>query len=305
MQHALAAVLGKPAPGVALGCAIGVSRVTEPPLAWTPSSTRSGARWAAAAAAHTNALAKDLVGAYADLRNKSRDIPLSGFPAEPETGDLTMGPTRRRFLGSAAAVAAALGIDGFDSSLNTAPPKDLQPGRSPGGLGRGALRQPQVIYRNARVYTMDERVPRADAFAIEGDRFLAVGTADDVLNLADAGTQVIDCGGMTIVPGFIDSHSHPSGVNEMNGVNVNLRTVEEVKAVLAAKAATTPPGFWVRGYMYDDTKLDRPVTRVDLDEAVPNHLASVGHRGGHTGVYNSMAFEQAGISSNTPPPPDG
>lgn len=213
--------------------------------------------------------------------------------------------TRRRFLGSAAAVAAALGIDGFDGSLTAAPPKDLQPGRSPRGLGRRALRQPQIIYTNARVYTMDDRVPRADAFAIEGDRFLAVGAADDVLNLADAGTQVIDAGGMTIVPGFIDAHSHPSGVNEMNGVNVNLRTVEEVKAVLAAKAATTPPGFWVRGYMYDDTKLDRPVTRVDLDEAVPNHLASVGHRGGHTGVYNSVAFEQAGISSNTPDPPDG
>ena len=213
--------------------------------------------------------------------------------------------TRRRFLGSAAAVAAALGIDGFDSSLTAAPPKDLPSERLRRGLGRGTRQQPQIIYTNARVYTIDNRVPRAEAFAIDEDRFLAVGAADDILNLAGPGTQVIDAEGMTIVPGFVDSHSHPSGVNELNGVNVNLRTVEEVKAVLAAKAATTPPGFWVRGYMYDDTKLDRPVTRMDLDEAVPNHLASVGHRGGHTGVYNSMAFEQAGISSSTPDPSDG
>ena len=213
--------------------------------------------------------------------------------------------TRRRFLGSAAAVAAALGIDGFDSSLTAAPPKDLPSERLRRGLGRGTRQQPQIIYTNARVYTIDNRVPRAEAFAIDEDRFLAVGAADDILNLAGPGTQVIDAEGMPIVPGFVDSHSHPSGVNELNGVNVNLRTVEEVKAVLAAKAATTPPGFWVRGYMYDDTKLDRPVTRMDLDEAVPNHLASVGHRGGHTGVYNSMAFEQAGISSSTPDPSDG
>ncbi len=216
-----------------------------------------------------------------------------------------MEPTRRRFLGSAAAIAAALGIDGFDSSLTAAPPKGVPSGRLRGGLGQGARQQPQVVYTNARVYTMDDRVPRAQAFAIDDDRFLAVGAADDLLNLAGASTRVIDADGRTIVPGFVDSHSHPIGVNELNGVNVNLRTVEEVKAVLAARAATTPPGFWVRGYMYDDTKLDRPVTRMDLDEAGPDHLASVGHRGGHTGVYNSMAFEQAGISFSTPDPADG
>ena len=93
--------------------------------------------------------------------------------------------TRRRFLGSAAAVAAALGIDGFDSSLTAARPEELQSERLRRGLGRSARQQPQVIYTNARVYTMDDRVPRADAFAIEGNRFLAVGAADDVLNLAD------------------------------------------------------------------------------------------------------------------------
>ena len=83
--------------------------------------------------------------------------------------------TRRRFLGSAAAIAAALGIDGFDSSLTAAPPKDLPSGPWRRGFGRGARQEPQVIYTNARVYTMDERVHRAEAFAIDDDRFLAVG----------------------------------------------------------------------------------------------------------------------------------
>ncbi|MCH8813268.1 MAG: hypothetical protein IID07_15695, partial [Gemmatimonadetes bacterium] len=103
--------------------------------------------------------------------------------------------TRRRFLGSAAAVAAALGIDGFDSSLTAAPPKGLRYQRLRRGLGRSARQQPRVIYTNARIYTMDDRVPRAEAFAIDDDRFLAVGTADDILNLAGPSTQVIDAEG--------------------------------------------------------------------------------------------------------------
>jgi predicted amidohydrolase YtcJ len=57
--------------------------------------------------------------------------------------------------------------------------------------------------------------------------------------------------------------------------------------------------------MYDDTKLNRPITRKDLDEAVPNHPAMVGHRGGHTGVYNSKAFELAGVTVDTPDPTGG
>ena len=122
---------------------------------------------------------------------------------------------------------------------------------------------------------------------------------------AGPGTRVIDAAGMTITPGFIDTHSHPGGVSELTGVNVNLRTVAEVKDALRRKAATTPPGYWVSGYMYDDTKLDRPVTRRDLDEAVPDHPASVGHRGGHTGVYNSVAFREAGVTAETPDPQGG
>jgi predicted amidohydrolase YtcJ len=59
--------------------------------------------------------------------------------------------------------------------------------------------------------------------------------------------------------------------------------------------------------MYDDTKLreGRPLNRLDLDEAVPDHPVAVGHRGGHTGVYNSLAFERAGVTVDTPDPPGG
>ncbi|MBI3982492.1 MAG: amidohydrolase [Gemmatimonadetes bacterium] len=164
---------------------------------------------------------------------------------------------------------------------------------------------PDFVVVNARVYTVDDALPRAEAFAVKHGRFTAVGSTSDIRNLGTRGTQTIDGAGMTVVPGFIDGHCHPSGVNELIGVNVNLNTVAEVKAALRKKAATTPPGYWVSGYMYDDTKLDRPVTRKDLDEAAPDHPAMVGHRGGHTGVYNSKAFELAGVTAQTPDPQGG
>ncbi|GBD32396.1 N-substituted formamide deformylase [bacterium HR33] len=207
-------------------------------------------------------------------------------------------PTRREFLESSVAFAAALGID----------VEELAPGlriRPPERQRRPSDHGPEMVVINARVYTMADALPRAQAFAVKNGRFLAVGSTSDIRNLVTRGTEVIDAAGLTVVPGFIDAHCHPSGVNELIGVNVNLSTVEEVKAALRKKAATTPPGYWVTGYMYDDTKLDRPVTRRDLDEAVPDHPAMVAHRGGHTAVYNSKAFELAGVTAETPDPPGG
>ena len=124
-------------------------------------------------------------------------------------------------------------------------------------------------------------------------------------NLANPRTAVIDAQRMTVVPGFIDAHNHPSGVQELYGVNTNLRTVREIQAAIKKKADATPPGFWVNGFMFDDTKLDRPLTRKDLDEATTDHPVSVDHRGGHTNFYNSKAFELAGITKATPDPDDG
>ena len=206
-----------------------------------------------------------------------------------------MSPSRRDFFEASAALAAALNLP--DLPWPAAPGSPVQQG--------APNETPDLAVVNARVYTVDAALPRAEAFAVKHGRFLAVGGNADIRNLVQRGTQVIDAADMTVTPGFIDAHCHPSGVNELTGVNVNLNTVAEVKAALRARAAKTPPGYWVSGYMYDDTKLDRPVTRNDLDEAAPNHPAMVGHRGGHTGVYNSKAFELAGVTAQTPDPAGG
>jgi hypothetical protein len=164
-----------------------------------------------------------------------------------------------------------------------------------------------MIVTGGRVLTMDPDEPVAEALAIRGDRILAVGGNDDVLSLATAGTERIDATGMTVTPGFIDAHSHPLFAEEAVGANVNLRRISDVQEALARQAARTPPGHWVRGVMYDDTKFEdeRPLNRNDIDQAVSDHPVYVGHRGGHTGVVNSMAFEIAGITNDTPDPEGG
>ena len=204
--------------------------------------------------------------------------------------------SRRKFIGSSSALAAAgLGLP-MQSTLSAAQTID----------SRSA---PDYVVINARVLTSDDNMPRAEAFAVKDDRFIAVGTSSDILNLASSGSEIIDAEGMTVTPGFIDAHSHPSsgGVNELVQVNADLRSVVEIKQAIAERARNTPRGQWVRAFKYDDTKLDegRPVNRFDLDEAAPENPVVVGHRGGHTGVYNSMALAMAGVTSETPDPADG
>src|SRR5206468_9858405 len=76
---------------------------------------------------------------------------------------------------------------------------------------------------------------------------------------------------------------------------------------LRERAAKTPPGQWVIGFKYDDTKTSEghALTREDLDAAVPDRPAIVEHRGGHTAWLNSAGFKTAGVDENTPDPPGG
>ncbi len=167
---------------------------------------------------------------------------------------------------------------------------------------------PDFVVVNAQVYTLDERQPRAGALAVLHDRLLAVGGTERIKALATKRTRVIDAEGMTIVPGFIDAHTHPSdsGVSELMFVDCNRPTVPEIQQVMRARAAKTPAGEWVLGFKFDDTKLkDGLLTRKHLDAAAPDHPARVLHRGGHTAIVNSAALKQLGVTRDTPDPEGG
>ena len=169
--------------------------------------------------------------------------------------------------------------------------------------------EPETILSNANIITIDDAQPRAQAVAIAGGRFLAVGTNDEVRALATSRTAQINLEGKTVVPGFIDAHSHPAvaGRLHLRQVDCDLRSIADIQAAIRERAAKTPPGQWVLGFKYDDTKTadGRPLTRADLDAAAPNHPVYITHRGGHTAYANSLAFKLAGVDEKTPDPPGG
>jgi predicted amidohydrolase YtcJ len=172
---------------------------------------------------------------------------------------------------------------------------------------------PDLIVFNARVITVESRQPRAEAFAIKNGRFLAVGSNADVRNLIRPGTPTWDAQRATIVPGFIDTHNHAPGATLLyevlvgNPFEVEFVTIDSIIRKLRARAAQTPPGYWVEGYFFDDTKVKdgRQLTIHDLDQVSKDHPVAVHHRGGHTSYYNSKAFEMADVNAHTPNPPGG
>jgi len=211
--------------------------------------------------------------------------------------------TRREFLGIAGAgVAGAATGACFDSV--------------PLGQSNEVNKDPQsadlVVY-NAKVYTIDDGAPGAEALAIKGGRFTLVGSNESAKRLMGKGTQTLDAKLMTIVPGFIDCHNHAGGnillyeVLVGNPFTVEFVTIASIIEKLRAKAQATPPGFWVDGYFFDDTKVkdSRQLNVHDLDQVSKDHPVVVHHRGGHTSFYNSKALELANINKNTPNPAGG
>lgn len=191
------------------------------------------------------------------------------------------------------------------------------------GLASGPVfadpQEPDLIVHNARVHTVDDVLPKAQAFAVRGGRFVAVGS-DDIKNLAGKKTRMLDAKRMMVVPGFIDTHNHAGAGGLGNGYaggegllyDVHVGNPYEVEQVsiasiidkLKAKARTLPLGTWVLGNFLDDTKLaDKRALNVhDLDKVSSDHPVVVIHRGGHTIFVNSKAFQLAGVTKATPNP---
>jgi predicted amidohydrolase YtcJ len=165
--------------------------------------------------------------------------------------------------------------------------------------------RPDTILHNGKILTMGAREREVQALALAGSRVLAFGTSKEMLALAGSNSRRVDLGGKRVTPGFNDAHSHPcdSGVQLVTQVALEMDSVEDIQAAIRAKAAATPPGEWVVGCLYDDTKTPRPLDRADLDAVAPDHPVVVRHRGGHTAFVNSRALTAIKVDENTPDPP--
>ncbi|UCH57665.1 MAG: amidohydrolase [Candidatus Bathyarchaeota archaeon] len=174
----------------------------------------------------------------------------------------------------------------------------------------GALEANMVLV-DGKVLTVDQNDSIVEAVAIKGSRILAMGTTSDIMKLTGEGTRVIELNGKTVLPGIIDTHTHPSGaavrLHEISCRSPPVESIGEILEMVAEKVAEVGPGWWIRGANYNDIKLRerRHITRWELDEVAPENPVFISKETGHLYVVNSRALEIAGITEETPDPPGG
>jgi predicted amidohydrolase YtcJ len=156
-----------------------------------------------------------------------------------------------------------------------------------------------VVY-NAKVVTVDPAFRVAEALAVTGDRIAAVGSNSEVLALAGPQTRRVDLGGKTVLPGLIDSHTHPVGaaMYEFDHPVPEMETIADVLAYVKSRADALPPGEWISVSQVFITRLkeQRYPTREELDRVAPNN--PVVFRTGPDASLNSLALKLSGIDRN-------
>lgn len=171
-----------------------------------------------------------------------------------------------------------------------------------------------LVLRNTHVVTVDARDSVAEAVAVRNGLIVAVGSSTDVDALVGPGTRVLDLRGKTVVPGFIDSHTHNVLVGEFRYSFRQLNAAAELNPTLAdllekvrQRAARAKPGEWIGGRNYDPNGMRerRWPTRHELDAVAPANPVLITIRGGHACVANTRALELAGIHRDTPDPDGG
>ena len=174
-----------------------------------------------------------------------------------------------------------------------------------------------VIYVGGDIVTINDKQPTAEALAVKGGKILAVGARADVEKAhKGAATQVVDLGGKTLMPSFIDAHSH-----YINTLSVATQAKlyappagpgKDVESIIAelkkfAAAQKIPKGQMIMAYGYDDSAMPdgRLLNRDDLDKAFPDNPVRVDHVSMHGAVLNSQALKQFGFDAETKTPAGG
>ena len=173
-----------------------------------------------------------------------------------------------------------------------------------------AAQTADIVLINGNVITVDERNPRAEAVAIEGDRILAVGSNQEIEALRTVRTRVVDLEGKTLVPGLVDGHLHFAGLAADRGNALDLADAAseaEAAELVRRLARRMEPGLWITGSGWHTGNWPGEAwpIKATLDEAAPNNPVFLGGMHSHASWANSLALEAAELDAGTPDPPGG
>lgn len=174
-------------------------------------------------------------------------------------------------------------------------------------------RDADTIYYGGSIVTMNDDQPNAEAVAVKGGKIVAVGNLNEVKKLGNKSTKEIDLKGKTLIPGFVDAHSHllnvallPSSANLLAPADNTFQKISDIQTILTEFIALRPElkeGDLVLGANYDDSRIHgedgKPChpTRWDLDKVSEDYRIIIMHQSTHMSVFNTRALEAANIGN--------
>jgi predicted amidohydrolase YtcJ len=172
-----------------------------------------------------------------------------------------------------------------------------------------------LVVTNGRIVTVEESQPEAQALAVSGDRIVALGSSAEMRRYVGPSTKVLDVNGQLVIPGFVEGHGHFTGVGEaqLNLNLMNVRSWDEIVAMVAEAVKTAKPGQWIRGRGWHQEKWTSPPTpnvegfptHASLDRVSSDNPVVLTHASGHATFVNGKAMEVSGLTRKTPNPDGG
>lgn len=166
-----------------------------------------------------------------------------------------------------------------------------------------------LIVTNAKIWTVDNTRPHAEALAVLGDRIVAVGSSAEVDVWHGPQTKVLDAQGKLLLPGFNDAHVHfVDGGDHLSSVQLkDVASPEEFARKIGERVKATAKGEWVLGGDWDEQKWSPAnlPTKELIDPISPDTPVWVNRYDGHESLANSVVLKLAGITDKTADPPGG
>lgn len=168
--------------------------------------------------------------------------------------------------------------------------------------------KPKIAFINGKIYTVNEKLPFAEAVITQGEKIVFVGSQRDAEELIEKNTKKIDLKGRLMLPGFIDNHTHfAHGGFYLLGIDLRpAKSTQEFKQ-LVKEYVNQHEGKWVTGGYWDHEQweINNLPTKEMIDDFSPNTPIFISRFDGHMALANSYALKLAGITKDTPSPEGG